>query len=81
MDLAIGAPDNPEIRLAQRAVIVHQLESWPHGDFCRNCHARFPCPPARWGHQALTYAGYTESVVAALVADVRRTGCLPGERR
>ena|SRR2546421_3064213 len=73
-DVAGRAPDGSDIRLAQRAVVVHQAESWEHGDFCRNCHAPFPCRLARWGHRSLTHAGYTESAIANLIEQFRNTG-------
>ncbi|OLB80619.1 MAG: hypothetical protein AUI14_06145 [Actinobacteria bacterium 13_2_20CM_2_71_6] len=71
------APTEADIQLAQRAVIVHHGESWPHGDYCRNCRAPFPCRLARWGRRVLTYAGYTEAAVAALIAECRHTGRAP----
>jgi hypothetical protein len=67
-DLTDRAPNEIDIRLGQRAVIVHQAESWEHGEYCRNCHAPFPCRLARWGRRALMCAGYTEPAVAALIA-------------
>ena len=75
-DLADRAPTEADIRLAQRAVTVHQGESWPHGDFCRNCRAPFPCRLARWGRRILAYAGYTEAAIAALIAQFRHA-CRP----
>ena|SRR2546430_12438628 len=78
-DLVDRAPAETDIRLALRVVIVHLGESWPHGEYCRNCGAPFPCRLARWGRRVLAYAGYTEAAIAALIAECRRTGRPPWE--
>src|SRR2546430_14804223 len=75
-DLVDRAPAETDIGLARRVVIVHLGESWPHGEYCRNCGAPFPCRLARWGRRVLAYAGYTEAAIAALIAQFRHA-CRP----
>ena len=62
------------VRLAQRLVCVHAEQHWPHGDFCVNCRAAFPCPLRRWGAEVLTMAGWSPPAVARLVDEFRREG-------
>jgi hypothetical protein len=62
------------VRLAQRMVCVHAEHVWPHGVFCVNCRAEFPCPLSRWGTEILTIAGWTESSVTRLVLDYWHDG-------
>lgn len=66
--LADPAGVNEDVRLAQRAVIVHQAEDWPAQKLCRNCHQRAPCPLHRWGLKVLLAAGWTDVDIAELVA-------------
>jgi hypothetical protein len=56
-----------DVELAQRAVVVHQPESWPTGLFCRNDHARWPCRLYRWGHLVLWLSGWREADITELV--------------
>jgi hypothetical protein len=56
-----------DLPYAQRAVVIHQGEDWPTGQFCRNCHARWPCRLRRWGSGVLTAAGWTPQHVRRLV--------------
>ncbi len=51
--------------LAQWAVRVHQPQDWPHGRFCVNDRARWPCPLYRWGFRVLLAAGWSEAAVEA----------------
>jgi hypothetical protein len=55
-----------DLRLAQRAVVVHTAEEWPTGTFCVNCHDRYPCVLRRWGLAVLHAAGWTEADIAEL---------------
>ncbi len=66
-----------EVELAKRAVVVHALAAWPHGEFCANCHARFPCRLRRWGRRVLAVAGWTAADVGHLMAYAQRTGRPP----
>ena len=52
-DLTDRAPNEIDIRLGQRAVIVHQAESWEHGDYCRRASRRRPDRPLHHTTEAL----------------------------
>ncbi len=53
--------------IAQRAVITHQPEAWPTGQYCRNDHWSWPCDLHRWGRTVLQSAGWPEAAIIALV--------------
>ena len=57
-----------DVPLAQRAVIVHQPEDRPTGQYCRNDHTRWPCRLYRWGQAVLEAAGWSGANIAALAS-------------
>jgi hypothetical protein len=76
-----SAPTEEDVQVAQRALLVHVVEHWPHGDFCRNCKAPFPCRLARWGYRVLKLANWSDQAIAELYAEFRRTGTPPWKAR
>jgi hypothetical protein len=80
LDLAFAdgtLPTDEQVRFAQRALLVHVVEHWPRGDYCRNCRAPFPCRFAGWGYRVLKLAGWSDTAVTGMFAEFRRTGKPP----
>jgi hypothetical protein len=63
-----------DLPYAQRAVVIHQSEDRPAGQFCRNCHARYPCRLARWGVVVLHVAGWTNKRIAQFAEQAEAGG-------
>ena len=53
--------------VAQKAVVIHRPEQWPTGNFCVNCHARWPCRLCRWGVAVLQANRWTTEDITSLV--------------
>jgi hypothetical protein len=62
-----------ELRLAVRAVLIHNAQYWPGGVYCGNDRSPFPCRMRRWGERALLSAGWTEEQIAAMVKQANGT--------
>ena len=71
------APSAEDVRLARYAVLTHAAEDWPHGVFCRNCRAPFPCVLHRWGRRMLTLAGWSSGQIDRMIIDFTNDGCPP----
>jgi hypothetical protein len=74
--VVVAAPVERDIAIAMRLVVVHQPESWPHGQFCQNCNLHWPCRLQRWGLNVLLTAGWVEADIAKLLGRARN-GSVP----
>jgi hypothetical protein len=70
-------PEANDVRLAARAVCIHGPERWPHGEFCVNCHAPFPCRLHLWGRRVLKAADWRDEAITRLLTAFQRTGQPP----
>jgi hypothetical protein len=73
VSLPVSAAD---VVCAQKAVIVHSAQEWPHGMLCLNCHAYHPCLVHRRGRQLLSAAGWGDDRIDSMICRAR-SGLLP----
>ncbi|MFF5171955.1 hypothetical protein ACFY3U_04900 [Micromonospora sp. NPDC000089] len=67
-----------DVRLALRALRVHQPEEWPTGALCRADRTPYPCLVHRWARRLLCSRGLPDQVVDGLVARGGQLVDVPG---
>jgi hypothetical protein len=65
-----------DVVCAQKAVIVHSGQAWPHGMVCANCHGYYPCRVNQRGRELLIAAGWDDARIEAMVHHAQ-AGFLP----